>query len=333
MHINYILNKIIFKNMKIILKVILLILAFQSFLSVEEDLQISISNKGAELTSIKYKGKEYLHDESKFWDRKSPILFPIVGRLLNKTTIIDGNEYHMDIHGFGMNLEFQEIGKYQYKASSNEETLKQYPFEFDLYVSYSIDKNKLAYNYTVFNKNSKRMFFGIGGHPGFKCNYFEEKSSIEFEVEEKSIKVIPVILPQGLMSNETKDGNDYLKNKKILYIKKNSFENDAIVFTDIESKSVILKDDGKKILKFNFEGFKYLGIWSATGNAPFICIEPWYDPPDYIDSNQIFEEKKDIVKLEPNKAFTVEFSVEFFDGANHLISNYFIYLLTIICLL
>ena len=322
--------------MKIFLKIILLLLYFKTFLSVEEDLQISISNIGAELTSIKYKGKEYLHDESVFLDRKSPILFPIVGRLLNGTTIIDEQEYQMPIHGFGMNLDFQEIGKYNYKATSNEETLAQYPFEFDLYVSYSIHNNKLIYNYTVFNKNEKTMLFGIGGHPGFKCNYFEEKSSIEFEEEENNIKIIPVILPEGLMSNETKDGNKLIKNKKILEIKKDSFAQDAIVFTDIKSKSVILKDNGKKILKFNFEGFKYLGIWSAEGNAPFICIEPWYDPPDYINSNQRFEEKKDIVKLESNKSFTAIFSVEFFDesnGANYLMNYNFNTLSTIIYLL
>lgn len=73
-----------------------------------------------------------------------------------------------------------------------------------------------------------------------------------------------------------------------------------------------LFDNGKKILKFNFEQFKYLGIWSAKGEAPFICLEPWYDPPDYINSNQKFEEKKDIVKLDANETFTVGFSVEFY---------------------
>ena len=95
-------------------------------------------------------------------------------------------------------------------------------------------------------------------------------------------------------------------------IKKNSFDNDAIVFTDIKSKSVILKDEGKKILKFNFEEFKYLGIWSAQGEAPFICLEPWYSTPDYINTTQKFEEKKDIIKLAPNTAFNVGFSFEFF---------------------
>ena len=126
------------------------------------------------------------------------------------------------------------------------------------------------------------------------------------------------------MSNETKDGNKLIKNKRILEIKKDSFSQDAIVFTDIKSKSVILKDNGKNILRFNFDGFKYLGIWSAEGNAPFVCIEPWYDPPDYIDSNQKFEDKKDIIELKPNKTFTVTYSVEFIDessGSNYLLNN------------
>ena len=108
-----------------------------------------------------------------------------------------------------------------------------------------------------------------------------------------------------------KDGNDVLINKKILQLKKNSFENDAIIFTNMKSKSVILKDDGKKLLKFNFEKFKYLGIWSQIG-ADFVCFEPWYNTPDYVNSNKEFKEKKDIIELEPQKEFNISFSVEFF---------------------
>ena len=195
---------------------------------------------------------------------------------------------------------------------------------------YKTEKNKLFFNYTVINTDSQNMLFGIGGHPGFKCNYFEEKSSIEFEKEEDDIKIIPVVLPQGLMSNETIDGNKVIKNKKILEIKKNSFDNDAIVFTDIKSKSVILKNNDKKILKFNFENFKYFGIWSAMGEAPFICLEPWYNPPDYINSTQEFKDKKDIINLEPNSIFNVGFSVEFYDENNNSMKYSFISLLIII---
>ena len=298
--------------MKSKIKFLIFLKYLTTFIALKEDLEIQINNTGAELMSIKYKGKEYLHDETEFWEGKSPILFPIVGRLKNGKTIINGKEYEMSTHGFAHGMTFEKIGDYSYKLESNEETLKQYPFNFELYVSYKIEGNKLSVDYKVVNTDTQTILFGIGGHPGFKCNYFEEKTKIEFENEEDNIKIIPVILPEALMSNETEDGTKILTNKKILEIKKNSFENDAIVFTDIKSKSVTLIDNGKKILKFNFEQFKYLGIWSAKGEAPFICLEPWYDPPDYINSTQKFEEKKDIVKLDANETFNVGFSVEFY---------------------
>ena len=105
------------------------------------------------------------------------------------------------------------------------------------------------------------------------------------------------------------------------------------MFIDIKSKSVILKDDGKKNLKFNFEEFKYLGIWSAQGEAPFICLEPCYSTQDYINTTQKFEEKKDIIKLAPNTTFNVGFSVEFYDETENAMKFNSIYLFGIIYLI
>ena len=272
------------------LKILIVLLFIQSINTIEEDLVIQSKSLGAELTSIQYKGKEYLHDGKTVWDQQSPILFPIVGKLRYDMTTIDGKNYSISKHGFAMNMNFTEIGNHLYKLNSNEETLEHFPFDFELYVFYTTEKNKLYFNYTVINKTpNKTMLFGIGGHPGFKCDYYKEKSSIEFEDEENNIKVIPVDLEASLMSNETIDGNTYLINKKIFNIKKDSFKDDAVVFTNITSKSLILRDNGKKILKFNFEQFKYLGIWSANKEAPYICLEPWYNTPDYIDSTIEFK--------------------------------------------
>ena len=278
-----------------------------------EDLEIQTTSLGAELTSIKYKGIERLHDGKTFWNQHSPILFPIVGKLRYDSTIINGKEYSIPKHGFAMNINFEKIDEHSYKLISNSETLEQFPFNFELYVNYKIKNNILYFNYKVINKTpNENMLFGIGGHPGFKCDYYKENSEVEFEVEENDIKIIPVNITLGLMSDELIDGNTVIKNKKILEIKKNSFENDAIVFTDMKSKSVILKEDKKKILKFNFEDFKYLGIWSAIGEAPYVCFEPWYNTPDYVNSSKGFSEKKDIIQLKPNEEFNVGFSVEFF---------------------
>ena len=84
-----------------------------------------------------------------------------------------------------------------------------------------------------------------------------------------------------------------------------------MVLTKIKSKSVVLKEGDKKIAKVNFDGFKYLGIWSPVG-APFVCIEPWYTTADYVDSTNVFNDKKDILSLEAGKEFKTSFSIEFF---------------------
>ena len=275
-------------------------------------LEIKTKNEGAELTSIKFNGIERLHEVNKFWDQQSPILFPIVGKLRYDVALINGKEYPIPKHGFACHKLFEKIGENSYKLASNEETLKIYPYDFELYINYTIEKNALYFNYKVINKSkNEKMLFGIGGHPGFLCNYTNEKCTVEFDEEENDIKIIPVDINVCLLSDKMKDGNEVLVNKKILNLKKNSFENDAIIFTNMKSKSVVLKDDGKKLLKFNFEKFKYLGIWSQIG-ADFVCFEPWYNTPDYVNSTKEFKEKKDIIELEPGKEFNINFSVEFY---------------------
>ena len=84
-----------------------------------------------------------------------------------------------------------------------------------------------------------------------------------------------------------------------------------MVLTKLKSKSAVLKEGDKKLAKINFDGFKYLGIWSPVG-APFVCLEPWYTTADYVDSTNEFKDKKDIISVEAGKEFKTSFSLEFF---------------------
>lgn len=55
-------------------------------------LTVQIAEHGAELQSIKKDGKEYLwQGDAKFWGRRSPVLFPIVGRVWNNKYRHAGN--------------------------------------------------------------------------------------------------------------------------------------------------------------------------------------------------------------------------------------------------
>ena len=78
-----------------------------------EQLTVEISSLGAELQSIKdAQGNEYLWDgDEQYWNRHSPILFPIVCGLWKDTYRIDGKEYQLGRHGFARDTEFLLISK------------------------------------------------------------------------------------------------------------------------------------------------------------------------------------------------------------------------------
>ena len=276
-------------------------------------LEIKIRKTGAELESIKFNNKEMLHNGKEFWDRQAPVLFPTVGRLRDNQTIINDKKYSIPQHGFAKDMEFELIKETEkeklYITKSNEETLKRYPFKFELYTKYTINENTLTVEYKVINKDNKEMIFGIGGHPGIKLDMSQEEYYFELEVEEDEVEFMEV--EGNYISN--KPGKNILKNNKIIEITKETFINDAIMMKKLKSNTITLKQkkDDKKILEFSFKEFPILAIWSMPG-APFICLEPWFNYADRVKETGYFKDKEGVVTLNPEKEFNCKFSVKFF---------------------
>lgn len=223
-------------------------------------LKIEVANRGAELTSIKFNEKEMLHDGKKYWDRTSPVLFPMVGRLRDNKTIINEQTYEIPQHGFAKDMEFELIQDTDnakvYMTKSNEETLKMYPFKFELYIAYIIDEDRLTVKYKVINKDEKDMLFGIGGHPGFKLDLKQEEYYFQLEKKEKKVEFMEV--DGQYISNEP--SKNLLRDDKIIDIEEDSFINDAIMIKNFKSKTITLKqkEDDKKILEFDMSEFPIL---------------------------------------------------------------------------
>ena len=282
-------------------------------------LKIQTKKEGAELTSIQYNDKEMLFQGAQvldsngntFWKRQAPILFPIVGQLKNSKKEIEGKKYEMSQHGFARDMKFEEISKteneHHYMLKYNEETLKKYPYKFELHVIYEIEKDTLIVTYKLKNVDEKSIYFGLGGHPAFNCDYSNGEYEIAFSENEDEIEFLK--LKDGLIDTEIAD--NILEDNKI-YLKENTFDNDAVIMKNIKSNKVVLQNHktNKKILEFDFTGFPYLALWSKKG-APFVCIEPWQNTADRIDSTQIYKDKENIIKLEKNKEFECKYSIKF----------------------
>jgi len=271
--------------------------------------EIEVDKKGAELKSVRFNGIEKMHDGQSFWNRTSPVLFPIVGKLKDGKTIIDGKEYKMGQHGFARDMEFEKISDYEYVLRYNEETLKMYPYKFELYISYEVGKNKLTTKYKVKNVDDQTIEFGLGAHPAFRCEYASGKYRLEFEEVEDEVEVYQ--LEDGLVKDEKENKRKFIRENRI-FLEPNTFDNDAIILTNIKSKVIYLKTEVKPILALEFKDFPYLGIWSKK-DAPFVCLEPWFNTADKVSSNGMFEEKDDLIELKPNQEFNAQFTVEFFE--------------------
>lgn len=272
-------------------------------------LKASIKHSGAELFSIKdNQNNEYIWEGNPdFWGKHSPVLFPIVGTLKNNTYKIKDKEYNLSRHGFARDMEFELIDKTENKAvfslKSSAETLKKYPFEFELQLIYTLNENSLDLEYKVINKGEEKMPFSIGAHPAIALPDNFEDYAIKFEKEE-NLKYN--LLENDLISSKTK----VLETSSgIIPLNYELFKNDALVFKTLESKSLTILKNANPYIQVDYKDFPSLGIWTKE-NAPFICIEPWFGYSDTADNSGDLFKKEGILVLDAGQKFHSQFSIK-----------------------
>jgi len=283
---------------------------------------VSIENKylvaeicpqGAELKSLKDKatGTEYIWQANPlFWNRSAPILFPIVGTVVNNTINSNGQKFQMGRHGFvrDLRLEIETINEteVEYCLKSNEETLEKYPYKFLFTVKYELKEKQLTTTFTIKNTDEKDIYFSVGAHPAFNLPSENiEDYYIEFEQAE--------ILDRYLLKNNTFCGEteQLLNNTNQLSLSTALFDKDAIVFKNIQSKYLSLKSRKDHFaIKMSFDGFPYFGIWTKPNCEKFICLEPWCGLADSSTFAGEFKDKEGINSLAPTEVFKRSFTTE-----------------------
>ncbi len=267
-----------------------------------EFLKLGVKEQGCEITSIvcKETGFEYLWqgDES-IWYGQSPVLFPIVGRLLEDRYTLDGKEYAMPKHGFARNLPWKlvsgEGSEMTFILSDDDYTFGIYPYHFDFIITYTLDKSTLCVKHCIVNKNDGEMYFSLGAHPAFNC---EIGDRLVFSQKE-TLASMKIDLEKSLLLPETVP---VLNEETDLVITSDIFNEDALIFEAVKSDYVTLKSDNhSRQVLFELGGAPYLGIWAKPG-APYVCIEPWYGVNDSADRVD-FSLKRGINKLEKNESF------------------------------
>lgn len=282
-------------------------------------IKVGMSAQGAELQTIFHKqyNIEYLwQGEASIWPRKAPVLFPIVGKVKDNNYRVAGKEYTLPQHGFARDQAFTLVDATStsctYRLKNTEETVKVFPFEFELDIIYSIEGAALKVAYRIYNPSATAdLYFSIGAHPGFNCPLVEGEKFEDYYLEfEKAEKLNRILLDGGLRGDSTE--SVALTTDKKLPLTFDLFgPKDAIVVSGLNSERISLKSNKSTHgLHFDYKNYPWFGIWSKPG--PFVCLEPWMGVADDIHSTGDFTKKESIQKLQPQSEVVYSYSMEVF---------------------
>ncbi len=280
-------------------------------------IKVAVSDTGAELMSIQLKkdGCEYLwQGNPEYWSGRAYNLFPICGRLTEGKYTYNGKTYEMNLHGFTrktlLKVSAQSGDSISFNLKANENTLKMYPFDFDLTITYTLEGTSVKTLFTVKNNGGDVMPFAVGGHPGFNVPLGGEGVFEDYYLEfacEKPAKAI-VMSPTCYTTRETVPFA--LEKGKILRLKHNLFDNDAIVLQDMCKKITLKSVSSDKSVTLEYPDMNYLGLWhKPDSDAPYICIEPWYSVPAYDGEVDDLSSKRDMVRLESGRQYQNAFTI------------------------
>ncbi len=268
----------------------------------------TVASKGAQLCSLNEKssGKAYLwYGDSKVWYEHSPLLFPVVGRLMNDQYSYKGKTYKMPKHGFVKNEEFAV--KEQSETSITllftdwEKHFADYPFRYEVEVTHTLTDTGVTSSHTVRNLDEEPMFFSFGAHPGINRNggylEFEKEETLNARVFDRESYIDDRTVP-------------FLDGGKVFDLPKDIFAHGPFILENYKSSYVDVHtgiDDG--IVRVSYPGVPVLGLW-AMNNAPYVCVEPWYGIDDDHHQTGNINEKKEIVSLNGKDTFNFSIAID-----------------------
>lgn len=272
--------------------------------------------EGAMLNSLNKNNTEYLwQGDAKYWAGQAPVCFPITGVLPNGEMEAFGKRCTMKRHGVARINPFEVLEQHKNSVTfvqrSDENTKRDFPFDYELKIKYTINGDTVTNEYIVTNTGEDKLPFVIGGHPAFNCPLSNGEKFEDYKVVFDKNITKPCLRPNhhtGLVNVFEKfdemHGGDTLSLVHELFEEK-----DALIFENCEAKSATLIGKSGKGVKIEFQDMNNLLIWSAVGNAPFVALEPWTGLASCNDEDGLFEHKRGMTVLEKDETASFKFKI------------------------
>lgn len=285
---------------------------------ISDKLAARISSFGAELVSLTHRdhGELLWQGDAGWWDRSSPILFPVVGRCAGDRIRVGTASYPMPLHGFAHSMEFAVVergpDRCLLRLGNTPATRRHYPFAFELDLAYRLGGESLDVEATVRNPGGSALPASFGFHPGFRWplapELAKEAHVLVFGADDRLDVVRArdgLILP-GSSLVELRDG--------VLLLSERLFEQGAMVLTSPRSRNIRFAARGAPFaIDVGFRNLPSVGLWMKPG-AGFLCIEPWAGHADPAGFDGDIFDKPGIFAIAPGAEATFAMTIAIRSG-------------------
>lgn len=213
-----------------------------------------------------------------------PFIFPVCARISRNNQegmyLYEGKQYHLKIHGFSWfekwAVESVTKSSVEMVLRDSENTLKQYPFKFEVRLKYEVQPGKIICHQTYTNKESERaMPYYAGFHPYFLISGDKSKVILHFEstrrlkyndtltdiIGEQPIIKTPISITDPAINEQL----NILSNNKLATL---TFPNGDIIKINVAK---------------NGDYFPYLQLYTIP-EKPFFCVEHWMGFPNALNT-------------------------------------------------
>lgn len=273
-----------------------------------------IDAHGAQLMSLSLAGREYLwQGDARWWPRRAPILFPIVGSIRPGAASAAG-PLAMGRHGIARDRDFTCVhadgSSVVLELASDGLTREAFPFDFRLRMTYAVEgASTLCQAFEVTNTGRVELPFTLGGHPAFNVPLCEGERFEDYELRfsRRWTASSPAMVEGGLWDFSRRV--PVFADSDCLPLDHRLFDVDTLLLEGVPDSAVELLGPQGHGVRVGFEGFPYLGLWSAAGDAPFVAVEPWHGCSTALDEPDRFEAKRAMMRLAPGESKSLSFTI------------------------
>ena len=280
-------------------------------------LTVKINDLGAEICSVQAKnGCEYIwQPEEGHWQGHAPWLFPICSRLYEGRYTYRGRSYEMPGHGFAHTQYFTGMKvsdtTLHMTLTENDETLRMYPFEFLLTVTYTLVEDRLVTDVRIVNTGRATLIAGLGAHPGFRVPLSGDAKFDEWFLEfENECAPFEMVLSRDLLWSGRRRRFP-LENGRRVRLDRSLFAKDGHFLAGTGSAVTLKAFGAERSMTMRYEGMPYLGFWSEPTDVGFVCIEPWHGLPSVTGTVDDLETKRDLFHIAPGSEQRVRLEMQF----------------------